>query len=47
MPSFFPSSVVECGCGVRVVLERLDQVTIGSRVWLVDVAVMKLAGKVE
>jgi hypothetical protein len=30
-----------------VVLERLDLVTIGSRVWLVDAAVMELAGKAE
>jgi hypothetical protein len=30
-----------------VVLERLDLVVIGSRVWLVDMAAMELAEKVE
>jgi hypothetical protein len=30
-----------------VVLERLDLVAIGSRVWLADVAVIELAEKVE
>jgi hypothetical protein len=30
-----------------VVLERLDLVVIGSRVWLVDVAAMELAEKAE